>query len=179
VTVNYTVTAPGGGTPTGTVTVTASGGTESCTGTVGEGGCQLTLEGLGDRTLTAAYSPGTDENFSASASSEEPHRVENVPPEATKDTYTIADGQRSFTVPAASGVLANDIDAQEGDTLTVKLLRGPNVGSLKLRADGSFVYKMSKRTFERNEFNGVAFIYEVSDGAGNTDRAKVTINKGR
>lgn len=98
------------------------------------------------------------------------------PPVAQKDTYTIAKGSKSLSVPASSGVLANDSDP-EGDTLTVSLVRGPQVGMLKLRRDGSFVYKMPKRTFERNEFHGVAFVYEVSDGQGGTDTAKATINK--
>jgi hypothetical protein len=100
----------------------------------------------------------------------------STPPVAKKDTYAIQEGERTLTVPAATGVLANDSDS-EGDTLTVRLVRGPQVGTLKLRADGSFVYRMPKRTLERNGFK-VAFVYEVSDGQGNTDRAKVTINKG-
>jgi hypothetical protein len=100
----------------------------------------------------------------------------NNPPVAQKDTYTMPEGQRSLNVPASTGVLANDSDP-EGGTLELSLVRAPRVGTLKLREDGSFVYRMPKKTFERNEFNGVAFVYEVSDGQGNTDRAKVTINK--
>ena len=55
--VNYTVTAnaPGGGTPTGNVVVTVSGGAETCTGTVAAGTCTITLTGSGPRTLTATY----------------------------------------------------------------------------------------------------------------------------
>jgi hypothetical protein len=102
--------------------------------------------------------------------------VVNDPPVANNDSYTIAKGKDTLTVPASRGVLANDTDP-EGDTLKVSLERAPGVGTLKLRGDGSFVYKMPKRTYEGNEFNGVAFVYEVSDGAGNTARAKVTINK--
>ena len=45
VTVKYAVavTAPGAGTPTGNVTVTVSGGAETCTGTVAAGTCSITL----------------------------------------------------------------------------------------------------------------------------------------
>jgi hypothetical protein len=38
------------------VTVTASGGSESCTGTVAAGQCSIVLTGAGDRELTATYS---------------------------------------------------------------------------------------------------------------------------
>ena len=123
-------------------------------------------------TVTSDYGISASADFTVVGCTSPP------PPVANKDSYNIPDGDRSVTVPASSGVLANDTDAQEGDTLTVRLVRGPKVGKLKLREDGSFVYKMPKRTYERNEFNGVAFVYEVSDGARNTDRAKVTINKG-
>jgi hypothetical protein len=129
----------------------------------------------GTDSFTFKANDGTDDSNTATVNITV-NAVNDVPV-ANKDSYTMTDGERSISVPASSGVLANDTDAQEGDTLTVKLLRGPQVGTLKLRADGSFVYKMPKRTYERNEFNGVAFVYEVSDGAGETDRAKVTINK--
>jgi hypothetical protein len=47
-----------GGTPppAGTVTVTASGGSESCSGAVAAGRCTIVLTSAGDRTLTASYS---------------------------------------------------------------------------------------------------------------------------
>jgi len=63
VTVSYAVavTAPGAGTPSGNVTVTVSGGAETCTGSVAAGSCQLALVGLGERTLTATYAG--DSNF--------------------------------------------------------------------------------------------------------------------
>ncbi|MFZ5821757.1 MAG: sortase [Chloroflexota bacterium] len=76
VTVNYTVavTAPGSGTPTGNVTV--SDGTDSCTGTVAAGTCNLTLTTPGSRTLTATYSG--DANFSGSTSAGETHQVNQI-----------------------------------------------------------------------------------------------------
>ncbi len=63
VVVNFAVavTAPGAGTPTGNVTVTVSGGAETCTGTVAAGTCSITLTALGARTLTATYAG--DANF--------------------------------------------------------------------------------------------------------------------
>jgi Bacterial Ig-like domain (group 3)/YDG domain/Galactose oxidase, central domain len=68
VTVNYTVsvTPPGGGSPTGNVTV--SDGVDSCTGTVtaGIGSCNLTLTTVGSRTLTATYAGNSNYNGSTS-----------------------------------------------------------------------------------------------------------------
>jgi hypothetical protein len=73
VTVNYqvSVTAPGGGTPTGNVHV--SDGVDSCDGSVAAGTCSLTLTTVGARTLTATYAG--DSNFNGSPSAGEPHTV--------------------------------------------------------------------------------------------------------
>jgi hypothetical protein len=73
VTVNFTVTpvAPGAGPRTGTVTITVSGGSETCTGTLdgsGTGSCTLALTVPGDRTLTATYNG--DANFNGSSDTE-------------------------------------------------------------------------------------------------------------
>jgi PKD domain-containing protein/Big-like domain-containing protein len=71
--VHFQVTAQGV-TPSGSVTVTVTDGTPTCTGTLqnGRGSCLLQLNQTGDRTLRAAYSgaPG----LGASADNE-PHRV--------------------------------------------------------------------------------------------------------
>ena len=97
----------------------------------------------------------------------------NDPPAANDDAYTLAKGN-TLTVPAASGVLANDSDPN-GDRLTARLVTGPSVGTLTLNLDGSFAYTKPKRGF-----NGVTFVYEASDGNGGLDRATVTIrSKGR
>lgn len=64
VTVAFSVTSAGGA-PSGTVTVTASGGGESCVANVSEGHCALVLTTAGTRTLTASY--GGDALFTASA----------------------------------------------------------------------------------------------------------------
>jgi PKD repeat protein len=76
ITVSFQVTS-GGGTPTGSVTVSVSGGGPSCTDDLsgGSGSCQLTLNVVGDRTLTATYSGAG--GFAASSDTEA-HRV-NAP----------------------------------------------------------------------------------------------------
>ncbi len=73
-----------------------------------------------------------------------------------------------LTVPAGSGVLANDTDS-DGDTLTAVLVSGPASGSVTLNADGSFTYTPA----------GVAgtytFTYKANDGAADSNVATVTI----
>ena len=76
VTVNYAVSvnSPGAGTPTGNVTV--SDGTDSCTGTVTAGTCNLPLTSAGTKSLTATYAG--DGNFNGSTSAAEPHQVDKA-----------------------------------------------------------------------------------------------------
>jgi subtilisin family serine protease len=73
VTVNFAVdpVAPGAGTPTGDVTVSA--GSHSCTAGVAVGSCQLKLTALGSYSLTASYAG--DARFTGSASAVESHKV--------------------------------------------------------------------------------------------------------
>ncbi|MCB1600993.1 MAG: DUF11 domain-containing protein [Xanthomonadales bacterium] len=59
------VTAPGGGTPTGTVTL--SSGTSSCTATLPATSCNLSFGALGSRTVSASYAGNS--NYLASSSS--------------------------------------------------------------------------------------------------------------
>jgi hypothetical protein len=74
VTVKWTVTvnSPGAGTPTGNVTVTVSGGAETCNAPVATGQCSLALTVTGSRTITATYAG--DSNFNTSNDTES-HQV--------------------------------------------------------------------------------------------------------
>jgi PKD repeat protein len=78
-TVRFAVTA-NGTTPTGNVRITVSGGTPTCTGALsgGVGSCELTLNTVGDRTLTATYQGGPGLSGSSDT---EPHRVNARPAE--------------------------------------------------------------------------------------------------
>jgi len=74
--VEYSVTAAGG-TPTGTVTITVSGGNETCSASVAAGQCDIVLTETGNpRVLTATYSG--DDRFNASTDNEN-HRVDPAP----------------------------------------------------------------------------------------------------
>ena len=63
----------------------------------------------------------------------------NDPPLAFSDTYTTV-VSTLLTVPAAAGVLNNDIDVDIGDTLTAVKLSDPLSGTLIFNGDGSFSY---------------------------------------
>src|SRR5690606_13599028 len=88
---------------------------------------------------------------------------------AADDPYAV-DEDGTLVVPAASGVLANDVDL-EGDGLSAALVEGPQHGSLTLNADGSFTYTPEA------DFNGVdSFTYRANDGSADAVHATVNIN---
>lgn len=91
----------------------------------------------------------------------------NTAPAAFPDMYAVS-RNATLTVPASSGVLANDTDGN-GDTLTASLVSGPASGSLTLNANGSFNY-----TPAANYVGTMHFVYACSDGAA-TSTATVTI----
>jgi hypothetical protein len=92
----------------------------------------------------------------------------NAAPIADDDAYNATEnGVLSVESP---GSLANDIDP-DGDTLAVTaIVDQPTSGSVAVDTDGSFEY-----TPEPDFHGRDAFTYEVSDPAGRTDRATVTI----
>ena len=85
VTAGVTVTAPGSGTPTGTLTV--SDGTASCLITLPAATCNLTLITAGTKSLTASFSG--DANFAASTSTSVAHTVNAV---VTSGSFAIVSG---------------------------------------------------------------------------------------
>jgi adhesin/invasin len=165
VTVTFAVTSPGG-TPPGTVQVTASGGSESCSASVSAGQCQITLTAEGSRTLTATYQ-GSSTFLPSDDDASHNVVAPDQPPNAEDDGYAAFAGV-TLIVSAADGVLDNDSDA-DGDTMTASLVSGPTNGTLDLNEDGSFEYTSS------SGFVGqVTFTYRVTAG-GATDTATVTI----
>jgi large repetitive protein len=92
----------------------------------------------------------------------------NSPPIAGDDAYTMEE-DGTLTVDAASGVLANDTDA-EGNTLYAVLVQDVASGILTLQPDGSFTYTPAP------DAHGVfTFTYAASDGVAASDPATVTI----
>jgi hypothetical protein len=167
VTVTFTVTSPAGAV-TGPVTVTASGGSESCSADASAGSCTVVLTGSGSRTLTASYA-GTAV-FSPS-SDDESHNVQapNTPPTATDDAFTApAEGDRTLAVDAP-GVLANDSDA-DGDQLQAELVSNVSNGTLSLDANGGFQYTPAA-DFEGED----SFTYQARDASDGSAPATVRI----
>ncbi len=92
----------------------------------------------------------------------------NKSPVAEGDSFTI-DEDNALTIDAATGVLANDTDANS-DTLTAALVSAPSHGVLAFDADGSFTYTPAA------EFSGTdTFTYIASDGLGNSGETTVTL----
>ena len=82
----------------------------------------------------------------------------NDAPVAVSDSYAI-DQDLVLTVPAASGVLANDSDV-DGDSLSADLVADVLHGTLALAADGGFTY-----TPDAGFCGDDSFIYRSHDGA--------------
>src|SRR5262249_3585975 len=81
---SLTVTAPGAGTPTGTVVI--SDGTDSCTATLPATSCSLTSTTAGSKTIMASYNG--DSNFLTSVSPGVAHVVNPGGKASTTTTIT-------------------------------------------------------------------------------------------
>ena len=93
----------------------------------------------------------------------------NEAPVAADDSFTLAEDS-VLNVSALLGLLSNDNDPDDADTLSVTLLTGTSNGSLSLNADGSFTYTPNA------DFNGSdSFTYSVSDGNGGTSSGTVEL----
>jgi len=93
--------------------------------------------------------------------------VTNTPPVAVDDTADTAIG-----TPVSIAPLANDTDADAGDTLTLDAITAaPQAGSAVPEADGSVTYTPLARWFGTD-----SFAYQVSDASGATDTGVVTVN---
>ncbi|HXH79950.1 LamG-like jellyroll fold domain-containing protein [Nocardioides sp.] len=92
----------------------------------------------------------------------------NRAPVGAADAYSTAEGQ-VLTVPAVSGVLANDTDA-DGNTLTATGVTQPANGTVTMAADGGFTYTPA------TGFAGTdTFTYRANDGTTTSAATTVTI----
>ncbi|WP_188315810.1 Ig-like domain-containing protein, partial [Chitinophaga agrisoli] len=94
--------------------------------------------------------------------------AQNDVPVVIDDQYQLAE-DNVLTVPASTGVLSNDNDA-DGEIL-VATLQTPTSGTLTLNSDGSFVYRPNQ------DFNGSdSFTYQACDLSGACATGTVTLN---
>ncbi|WP_027681687.1 Ig-like domain-containing protein [Rhizobium leguminosarum] len=118
------------------------------------------------------FSPDGSKLLYASAGSDGIQQISYIPfevaPHGNADSYKGGYDAPLF-VSAASGVLANDIDAN-GDALTAALVSGPAHGAIGLKADGSFTY-----TPDGTYIGNDTFVYHAYDGRKYGADTSVTI----
>jgi hypothetical protein len=121
------------------------------------GTVSLHADGSFDFTPTGGFT-GTDsfsyEVFDGVAYSAPATAMLTTAPVGTADAYQTGH-DRTLSVDAASGVLANDVIAS-GDALTASLVSGTTNGSLTLNADGSFAYTPNAGFYGPDSFSYVA-----------------------
>ena len=135
VTVGFGVTAnaPGAGQPTGDVTVSDGAGA-TCTATVGDGSCDLTLAGAGDHALVATYAG--DSSFAGSTSPSFPVQVGRSPT-ATAITGTAPAPSVAGETVTASFVVAPAPPGSGAPAGTVVVSDGSGASCSATVADGS------------------------------------------
>jgi Big-like domain-containing protein len=89
-------------------------------------------------------------------------------PVAAADAYQVQAGT-TLSVPAVSGLLANDSDV-DGDPLTAEKLADPSFGFASVAPDGSFLY-VPATGFTGDD----TFAYRASDGVLWSDTTTVTV----
>ena len=90
------------------------------------------------------------------------------PPVSTPDTYTL-DEDEVLNVPAATGILSNDSDA-DGDPLFPRIDQNVTHGTLLFQLNGAFTYTPAPN------FSGQdSFVYQISDGQSLSELTTVTI----
>ncbi|AWB67163.1 hypothetical protein C2869_12270 [Saccharobesus litoralis] len=95
----------------------------------------------------------------------------NDAPTAQADSFQLAEGG-NLNVSAGFGVLINDADIDNGDSLTAVLISQPSfASSFTLNADGSFSYNHNG-----SEVTTDRFTYVANDGTSNSQTVTVTLN---
>jgi hypothetical protein len=119
-------------------------------------------------TGTAPGSTGDDTGSGSESSTGTP----NTDPSARNDTYLVVFEAGPLVVDAATGVLANDDDA-DGDAVTVESADLASVagGTVDVAPDGGFTYTPPADFFGEDEFG-----YTIADGAGGSASARVRVN---
>ena len=97
----------------------------------------------------------------------------NDAPVAQGDDYTAGDGA-TLTVPAGTGVLANDTDAED-DPLHAVLVSPPAKGRVTLNANGGYTFTPAG-DLGAGDVDTVTFSYRADDGRDESATATVTIH---
>ncbi|HLO33280.1 MAG TPA: Ig-like domain repeat protein [Anaerolineales bacterium] len=167
VTVNFSVTGAFGNSPTApTGNVTVSDGTDSCTGTVSAGTCDLTFKTAGAKTLTATYAGDTNFNTSP-ASASASHTVnkadttttitsDSPDPSVTGQTVTF-----NVTVAAvapgaavAPTTITGTVVVSDGGTNTCNVTLTAGAGSCTIAFPSTGSYSMTGAYGGDANFNG-------------------------
>jgi hypothetical protein len=183
VTVSFSVTAdsPGSGTPTGNVTVTISGGPESCVDTLaaGVGQCLITPTSAGPRTLTATYDG--DANYNDSSDTE-PHAVDQADttttitadtpdPSALGEPVTVAfsvtatlpgsgtpTGNVTVTISSGSESCVGLLSAGGGQCLITPTITGTHTLTATYDGDANFTGSSDTEQHTVNEYGSTTSI---------------------
>ncbi len=171
VTVRFAVNAPAG-TPAGAVTVAASA-TESCSASVADGACALTLVIPGNRTLTAAYAgDGAFAGSSGSAS----HTVNAAPvvPSATASSVEVKDATIRLDGSTEVTVTVRDAGGAELDNVTVTLSASGSGNTVTPASETTNNNGTAKFTFGSSEA-GVKTLTAVAGGVTLAEQPAVTV----
>ena len=90
------------------------------------------------------------------------------PPVAVQDTFNLAE-DTILQVPAASGLLINDINPENGALQALRAPSGPSNGSLSLQPDGSFTYIPNQDYSGPDSFEYYAYDGQEQSQAGEVD----------
>jgi VCBS repeat-containing protein len=157
-----------GGGNTGGVTLTNSGGAfDTCSFSVN---VTAAANGTYLNTITTSYGGAYPlvSNDGNNGSATLTVASSNTPPVANDDAYSV--NQDTTLNVTAPGVLANDTDADAGDTLHAVLATAPSHGSLTLNSDGSFAYVPNPGFVCQDSFT-----YKANDGTADSNAATVSI----
>jgi Bacterial Ig-like domain (group 1)/Bacterial Ig-like domain (group 3) len=181
VTVRFTVTTASGS-PAGSVTVTASGGGESCSASVADGACVVTFTAAGDRTLTATYAGKA--GF-AGSSDTELHQVKAPAPPPPPSTPSAT--ASSIEVKDASIEVDHDTDVKVVvRDATGRKLEGIEV-TLSATGGGNSIEPASVTTDRRGEAKfkfrsteaGTKMLTAVAGGVELADHPIITVRPAR
>jgi len=172
VTVQFTVTASSGA-PAGTVTITVSGGSETCSASVAAGACVLTLTAEGDRTLAASYAGGG--GFGPSTGTEA-HRVlaPSLPPSATASTIDVKDASIEVNHDTEVKVVVRDANGVKLKGITVTL--SATGDGVSVTPTSAITDKEGNATFKfRSSQPGTSTITAVAAGVELADHPTITV----